>query len=167
MPAAPQTRKKPTNPGGPGSREGSRQIARQVVRFKLPKEYTDDKGRVWIDDASPLRDMTPGTRLRRIIGVMEAAAMAGDVTAAKGLLDFHRWRREMKEGRPRQRSDIAIAGSVVVVDTLGTPDAETARLHAAATGKTLTLPPAPQHVVAKARSHKSKKTKETGQRPIR
>lgn len=92
-------------------------------------------GRLWVDDPSPMRDMPPARRLRRILGVLEAAALAGDVSAARSLIEHARWAHEVRHGKPATRVEVGHTGSIAVIDSLGAPVAGAAIQ--AATGSAL------------------------------
>lgn len=64
-----------------------------------------------------------------MLGILEAAASAGDVAAARDWLAFHKWQVEMRKGRAPQRVAVAAVGALTLNDSLGAiPTGETGRL---------------------------------------
>lgn len=72
-------------------------------------------------DPSPLRGLPAKQREARLVGLLELFASYGDAGAAAEALRYWRWRREMKDGRPAQRLDATVSGTITVVDTLSAP----------------------------------------------
>ena len=107
------------SPAAVASRERAH---RRRVAFELPhlEERTTKAGKVryFMANPSPLRDMSPAQRFARVVGLMEAAAMAGDVNAARELVKHHQWRTEMTKGKPPQSHKIDAVARVEVYDSI-------------------------------------------------
>ena len=89
------------------------------MRVALPDLEVEVDGRRFVPDPSPLKDMPPAQRLRRIKAMLELAALQGDVSAACELLRNHRWERERRRQRDDHRA-IAVGDSASSV----TPEVE-------------------------------------------
>lgn len=94
---------------------------RRLARVPAAEVETRPDGRLFVRDPSPLRDMKPAQRLRRVLGMLEAAAMLGDVSAARELVSHARWVYEVRHGKPAQAVAVTHGGTVRVVDSLGRP----------------------------------------------
>ena len=93
------------------------------MRVALPdlKVEVRPDGRRFVPDPSPLKDMPPAQRLRRIKAMLELAALQGDVSAACELLRNYRWEREQRRKRDDQRA-------IAKVDSASSVTPEVARL---------------------------------------
>jgi hypothetical protein len=74
-----------------------------------------------IPDPSPLAALNPRQRARRLCGLLELFASYGDAGAAAEALRHYRWEREMRDGKPPQRVDVAGSVGVLVLDSLSAP----------------------------------------------
>ena len=108
--------------GGSPAGEVFRPLARAPLRrptINPAKVTVRPDGRIDVENPSPLRDMPPKQRLVRVLGVLEAATMLGDVQAARELLGHSRWLHEVRYGKPTARVEVESSGSIRVVDSLG------------------------------------------------
>ena len=92
----------------------------EAASYPLPVAEVLPDGRRKIADPSPMSGMSHGQRLRRMEGILERAALAGDVSAAREWLAHHRWKTEMKHGKPTQRTEVAGAIVAKIVDDVST-----------------------------------------------
>jgi hypothetical protein len=76
-------------------------------------------GSLDVADPSPLAKLPAAKRQRVVLGVVECRALRGDMDAAKLLLSWWRWNREMKRGRAPVRGTVQHDHRVTVVDDLG------------------------------------------------
>lgn len=98
---------------------GQRPTGARPKTGKALMSATVRRGKVWADDPSPLRDMTPAQRERRMVALLECAANYGDASAAREWLAHFRWRVEMKKGKPTQRTAGELGVQIHVVNRLG------------------------------------------------
>jgi hypothetical protein len=89
---------------------------------------TTPTGQVKLVNPSPLKGMKRPERIRYMIGIMEYAAVHGNVDAARHVAAHERWAEEMKAGRPPLRGKVDIDHSVTLVDDIGRTHQPTRRL---------------------------------------
>lgn len=104
----------------PARRGDARSVSGLLVREQLPF-FGEVEADGAILDPSPLRKLTPAARERRLVGMLEVLASWGDGSAAAEALRHHRWREEMRRGKPPQRVDLNQRVAIQVIDTLSAP----------------------------------------------
>jgi hypothetical protein len=84
----------------------------------------DGTSKLQCEKISPVQDYPTSVRTERIVDFLETCALVGgDASAGKAVLDWRRWRAEMKQGRPGSRKTDDQAGQAIqLIDDLGTAD---------------------------------------------
>lgn len=95
---------------------------RPLVSIPRLEIETRQNGRRFVQDPSPLKDMPPAQRLRRIKAVLELAALQGDVSAACELLRQQRWEAEMRREAEGKRV-VRVVDSLSARGATGVPPA--------------------------------------------
>jgi hypothetical protein len=84
----------------------------------VPQLGATEPGKPAVPDPSPWAGQRIEVRMRRLVGLLEAAAAAGSLQATRDALAYHRWSQEMRKGRPPQRHQLQADVAVHVVDSV-------------------------------------------------